>query len=163
MGILVFYCFCVIYTIFNFTSLCLLINLISGSHSVGRVHCVNLVERLYPTVDPTIDPEYAKYLKMRCPTPTPDPNGVLYSRNDRETTMILDNMYYSNVLKHKGLLIVDQELVSNPLTLPYVKKFAADNLYFHAQFSRGIRLLSENNPLTGDQGEVRKDCRFVNK
>ncbi|KGN58950.1 peroxidase 21 [Cucumis sativus] len=134
-----------------------------GSHSVGRVHCVNLVERLYPTVDPTIDPEYAKYLKMRCPTPTPDPNGVLYSRNDRETTMILDNMYYSNVLKHKGLLIVDQELVSNPLTLPYVKKFAADNLYFHAQFSRGIRLLSENNPLTGDQGEVRKDCRFVNK
>lgn len=76
--------------------------------------------------------------------------------------MILDNMYYSNVLKHKGLLIVDQELVSNPVTLPYVKKFAADIQYFHAQFSRGIRLLSENNPLIGDQGEIRKDCRFAN-
>lgn len=133
-----------------------------GAHSVGRVHCVNLVERLYPTVDPTIDPEYAKYLKGRCPTPTPDPNAVLYSRNDRETPMILDNMYYSNILKHKGLLLVDQQLVSNPLTLPYVKKFAADNDYFHAQFSRGILLLSENSPLTGDEGEIRKDCRYIN-
>ncbi|XP_023005219.1 peroxidase 21-like isoform X2 [Cucurbita maxima] len=133
-----------------------------GAHSVGRVHCVNLVERLYPTVDRTIDPNYAQYLKVRCPTPNPDPEAVLYSRNDRETPMILDNMYYRNVLEHKGLLIVDQELVSNPLTLPYVKKFAADIKYFHDQFSRGIRLLSENNPLTANQGEIRKDCRYVN-
>ncbi|XVF07942.1 hypothetical protein REPUB_Repub06bG0182600 [Reevesia pubescens] len=48
-----------------------------GAHSVGRVHCVNLVHRLYPTVDPTLDPDYAEYLKGRCPTPDPDPKEVL--------------------------------------------------------------------------------------
>ena len=98
----------------------------------------------------------------RCPTPNPDPDAVQYARNDRETPMILDNNYYKNVLKHKGLLLVDEQLNSNPSTLPYVQKMAADNDYFHDQFSRAILLLSENNPLSGDLGEIRKDCRFVN-
>nr|ACN97181.1 peroxidase [Populus trichocarpa]AHL39145.1 class III peroxidase [Populus trichocarpa] len=133
-----------------------------GSHSVGRVHCVNLVHRIYPTVDPTMDPDYAEYLKGRCPTPDPDPQAVLYARNDRETPMILDNYYYKNLLGHKGLLMVDQQLTSDPLTSPYVEKMAADNGYFHDQFSRAVVLLSENNPLTGNQGEIRKDCRYVN-
>lgn len=134
----------------------------SGAHSVGRVHCVNLVHRLYPTVDSTLDPDYAKYLKGRCPSPNPDPKAVLYSRNDRETPMILDNFYYKNLLKHKGLLIVDQQLTSDPLTFPYVQRMAADNDYFHQQFSRAVLLMSENNPLIDSQGEIRKDCRFVN-
>ncbi|GAV68862.1 peroxidase domain-containing protein [Cephalotus follicularis] len=133
-----------------------------GAHSVGRVHCVNLVHRLYPSVDPTLDPEYAEYLRGRCPTPDPDPKSVLYVRNDLETPMILDNLYYKNLLKHKGLLIVDQQLVSDPLTSPFVDKMAADNGYFHDQFSRAFQLLSENNPLEDDQGEIRKDCRYVN-
>jgi len=123
---------------------------------------VNIVNRLYPTVDPTIDPAYATYLKQRCPTPNPDPEAVLYSRNDRETPMILDNMYYNNLLSHKGLLLVDQQLTSNPITLPYVKKMAADNDYFHQQFARAMVILSENNPLIGDQGEIRKDCSYIN-
>ncbi|CAL9057752.1 unnamed protein product [Musa banksii] len=133
-----------------------------GAHSVGRVHCVNLVGRLYPTVDPTIDPEYAKYLLGRCPSPNPDPEAVLYSRNDRETPMIIDNMYYKNLLHHKGLLKVDQQLVSYPSTAQFVKLMAADNSYFYDQFSKALLLLSENNPLTGNKGEVRKDCRYVN-
>ncbi|XP_030927738.1 peroxidase 21 [Quercus lobata] len=133
-----------------------------GAHSVGRTHCTNLVQRLYPTVDPTLDPQYAEYLKGRCPTPNPDPKAVLYARNDRETPMILDNMYYKNLLSHKGLLIVDQQLASDPTTYPYVKKFATDNGYFQDQFAKAVLLLSENNPLTRDDGEIRKDCRYVN-
>lgn len=123
---------------------------------------MNLVQRLYPTVDPTLDPDYAEYLKGRCPTPDPDPKAVLYARNDRETPMIIDNNYYKNVLNHKGLLIIDQQLASDPTTLPYVEKMADDNGYFQDQFSRAVLLLSENSPLTGDEGEIRRDCRYVN-
>ncbi|KAF2613793.1 hypothetical protein F2Q70_00008487, partial [Brassica cretica] len=123
-------------------------NPLTGAHSVGRVHCVNLVHRLYPTIDPTLDPDYALYLKNRCPSPNPDPNAVLYSRNDRETPMVVDNMYYKNIMAHKGLLVIDDELASDPRTAPFVAKMAADNGYFHEQFSRGVRLLSETNPLT---------------
>lgn len=134
-----------------------------GAHSVGRVHCINIVQRLYPTVDPTLDPDYALYLKGRCPSPYPDPNAVAYARNDRETPMVLDNMYYKNILGHKGVLVVDQQLVSDPNTYPFVEKMAADNGYFHDQFAKALLILSQNNPLTGAQGEIRKDCRFLNK
>ncbi|TKY52905.1 Peroxidase 21 [Spatholobus suberectus] len=133
-----------------------------GAHSVGRVHCLNLVQRLYPTVDETLDPAHAVYLKRRCPTPNPDPKAVQYSRNDLKTPMIIDNNYYKNILQHKGLLTVDEELATDPRTTPYVQKMANDNEYFHQQFSRAILLLSETNPLTSDQGEIRKDCRYLN-
>lgn len=139
-------------------SLCLYV----GAHSVGRVHCMNIVDRLYPTVDPTLNPNYAEYLKRRCPNPIPDPNAVEYSRNDLQTPMILDNMYYKNIMNNMGLLVVDQQLLSNPTTSPYVKKMADDNDYFHDQFAKALLILSENNPISEEEGEVRKDCRFVN-
>ncbi|CAN6463140.1 unnamed protein product [Victoria cruziana] len=134
-----------------------------GAHSVGRVHCVNLVNRLYPEVDSIMDPEYGQYLRKRCASPTPDPKAVVYARNDRETPMILDNMYYKNVLNHKALLLVDEELIYSNFTLQYVQKMAMDNNYFMEQFSRALLIMSEHNPLTGNEGEIRKDCRFVNQ
>ncbi|KAL2559934.1 Peroxidase 21 [Forsythia ovata] len=133
-----------------------------GAHSIGRVHCTNIVHRIYPTVDPTLDPTYAEYLKGRCPSPEPNPNAIEYARNDRITPMLLDNMYYKNILSHKGLLLVDQQLVSDPDTYPFVEKMAADNAYFHEQFSKALLILSENNPLTEEQGEIRRDCRYKN-
>ncbi|XP_076953708.1 peroxidase 21-like [Bidens hawaiensis] len=133
-----------------------------GAHSVGRVHCLNIVDRLYPTLDPTLDPTYAEYLKGRCPHPDPDPNAVEYARNDLETPMILDNMYYKNIINNKGLLVVDQQLITNPITSPFVEKMAADNDYFHEQFAKALLIMSENNPISEEEGEVRTDCRFVN-
>eukprot|EP00262_Sarcandra_glabra_P006444 TRINITY_DN18755_c0_g1_i1.p1 TRINITY_DN18755_c0_g1~~TRINITY_DN18755_c0_g1_i1.p1 ORF type:complete len:257 (-),score=11.62 TRINITY_DN18755_c0_g1_i1:189-959(-) len=133
-----------------------------GAHSVGRVHCVNLVNRLYPNIDPTIDPKYGEYLRKRCPSPQPDPKAVDYARNDGETPMVLDNMYYKNLLSYKGLMLVDQQLASDPATISFVEKMASDNDYFRNRFSSALLLLSENNPLTGEQGEIRKDCRYVN-
>lgn len=133
-----------------------------GAHSVGRTHCKNIVERLYPTVDPTMSPTYAKYLKTRCPTAIPDRKNQKYARNDRETPYILDNQYYKNLLAHKGILTVDQQLAYDKRTAPFVRKFANDNGYFFKVFSRAILKLSEHNPLTGKQGEIRKNCQFVN-
>lgn len=135
----------------------------AGAHSVGRIHCKNIVNRLYPTVDPTLNPEHAEYLKRRCPSPEPDPKAVEYARNDRITPMVLDNMYYRNILDHKGLLLIDEELATDPTTSPFVEKMAEDNGYFLDQFSRALIVLSENNPVSGGEGEIREDCRFVNK
>lgn len=134
-----------------------------GAHSIGRIHCKNIVNRLYPTVDQTLNPKYAEYLKGRCPSPEPDPKAVEYARNDRITPMVLDNMYYKNILDHKGLLLVDEQLATDPTTSPFVEKMAADNGYFLDQFSRALLILSENNPVSGDEGEIRGDCRYVNK
>ncbi|CAN6328530.1 unnamed protein product [Urochloa humidicola] len=136
-----------------------------GAHSVGRVHCFNLVARLYPAVDAGVDPAYGEYLQGRCPTAEAreDTRDVAYARNDRATPMVLDNMYYKNLLARKGLLLVDQRLADDPRTAPFVKRMAADNGYFNERFAAALVALSENNPLGSGEGEVRRHCRFVNQ
>ncbi|CAI0468319.1 unnamed protein product [Linum tenue] len=134
-----------------------------GSHSVGRTHCMKLVHRLYPEVDPALNPDHVPHMLKKCPDPIPDPKAVQYVRNDRGTPMILDNNYYRNILDNKGLLIVDHQLATDRRTKPYVKKMAKSQDYFFKHFSRAITILSENNPLTGEKGEIRKQCNVVNK
>lgn len=134
-----------------------------GAHSVGRTHCVKLVHRLYPEVDPALNPDHVPHMLKKCFDPIPDPKAVQYVRNDRGTPMKLDNNYYRNILDNKGLLMVDHELAHDPRTRPYVKKMAKNQDYFFQHFGRAITLLSENNPLTGDQGEIRRHCNVANK
>lgn len=135
----------------------------TGAHSVGRTHCVKLVHRLYPEIDPALNPDHVPHILKKCPDAIPDPKAVQYVRNDRGTPMILDNNYYRNILDNKGLLIVDHQLANDKRTKPYVKKMAKSQDYFFKEFSRAITLLSENNPLTGTKGEIRKQCNAANK
>ncbi|KAK1677671.1 hypothetical protein QYE76_038519 [Lolium multiflorum] len=69
--------------------------------------------------------------------------------------MVIDNMYHKNFLKGRGLLLVDQRIATDPRTVPYVRKMAADNTYFHDVFAAALVKMSENGPLTGDK---RKQC-----
>ena len=130
---------------------------------MGRTHCVKLVHRLYPDVDPVLNADHVPHMLKKCPDPIPDPKAVQYVRNDRGTPMVLDNNYYRNILDSKGLLIVDHQLATDKRTRPYVIKMAKDQNYFFKEFSRAITILSENNPLTGTQGEIRRQCNVVNK
>lgn len=134
-----------------------------GSHSVGRTHCVKLVHRLYPEVDPSLNPDHVPHMLHKCPDSIPDPKAVQYVRNDRGTPMVLDNNYYRNILDNKGLLLVDHQLAHDKRTRPIVKKMAKDQAYFFKEFTRAIQILSENNPLTGSKGEIRKQCNLANK
>lgn len=134
-----------------------------GAHSVGRTHCVKLVHRLYPEVDPRFNPDHVPHMLKKCHDPIPDPKAVQYVRNDRGTPMKFDNNYYRNILDNKGLLLVDHELAYDPRTRPYVIKMAKNQDYFFKHFARALTILSENNPLTGTKGEIRKRCNLVNK
>ena len=134
-----------------------------GAHSVGRTHCTKLVHRLYPEVDPALNPEHVPHMLKKCYDPIPDPKAVQYVRNDRGTPMIFDNNYYRNILDNKGLLIVDHQLATDKRTRPYVVKMAKNQDYFFKEFSRAITILSEKNPLTGTKGEIRRQCNVVNK
>ncbi|CAH9133628.1 unnamed protein product [Cuscuta epithymum] len=134
-----------------------------GAHSVGRTHCVKLVHRLYPEVDPQLNPDHVPHMLKKCPDPIPDPKAVQYVRNDRGTPMKLDNNYYKNILENKGLMLVDHQLATDKRKKPFVKKMAKNQDYFFKQFSKAITILSENNPLTGSKGEIRKQCNLANK
>ncbi|GAB2277322.1 hypothetical protein Dimus_012030 [Dionaea muscipula] len=42
--------------------------ILSGAHSVGIAHCSSFTNRLYPELDPTLDPAFAAQLRNVCPS-----------------------------------------------------------------------------------------------
>ncbi|KAK4710001.1 hypothetical protein R3W88_004514 [Solanum pinnatisectum] len=134
----------------------------SCSHSVFFPQCIKLVQHLYPEVVPQLNPEHIPHILKKCPYSIPDSKAMQYVRNDKGTPMKLDNNYYRNILDNKGLMLVDQQLAVDKRTRLYVKKMAKNQDYFK-KFARAITVLSENNPLTGTKGEIRKQCYLANQ
>ncbi|KAH9299156.1 hypothetical protein KI387_030838, partial [Taxus chinensis] len=76
-----------------------------GAHNVGRTHCVKLVHRLYPEVDPMLDVGHVERMMKKCPDTIPNPKAVQYVRNDRGTPMKLDNNYYRNLMDNNSFFL----------------------------------------------------------
>ncbi|KAF3446366.1 hypothetical protein FNV43_RR11545 [Rhamnella rubrinervis] len=75
-----------------------------------------------------------------------------------------DNTYFKLILLGKGLLTSDEVLLTGNVgnTVSLVKSYAEDENLFSEQFARSMVKMGNINPLTGFNGEVRKNCRRVN-
>ncbi|XP_039046099.1 uncharacterized protein LOC120186149 [Hibiscus syriacus] len=101
----------------------------------------------------------AKSLQRRCPRTGKD---NIHRSLDIRTPTSFDNFYFRNLLKNKGLLHSDQELVNIASTDSLVKNYAADSSRFFKQFSKSMIKMGNIKPLTGNSGEIRINCRKVN-
>ncbi|KAL7148808.1 hypothetical protein ABFS83_06G204500 [Erythranthe nasuta] len=139
---------------------------LSGAHSIGIAHCTSFNGRLYPTVDPTLDPKYAAKLKKICPAPVANATGPPKVNptvdQDPITPNRLDNLYYLALKQKKGLLTSDQVLMTSPLT----SNIVLNNIQFGGvwanKFAAAMVKMGNIDVLTGDQGEVREHCRRIN-
>ena len=118
-------------------------------------------ERIYPTVDPQMDPKFAEMLKHRCPA-NPTSVHFTYFRNDEQSPMAFDNHYYINLVAKQGLMGIDSKLFWDNRTKSYVVKYARDAAAWRKVFAAAYKKLSEFRTLTGKQGEIRKRCSYVN-
>ncbi|KAH7515680.1 hypothetical protein FEM48_Zijuj10G0052300 [Ziziphus jujuba var. spinosa] len=133
-----------------------------GAHSLGSAHCGVFDYRLYnfsskQTRDPSLNPFYAAHLSATCPRFRQ--NGDVTTNFDPITPFSLDNMYYWNLLKGRGLLEADQALATNPKTSEFVHKMAFDPIGWKRKFTKAIIHLGRTDVLTGKNGEIRKSCR----
>ncbi|KAK3446834.1 peroxidase A2 [Eucalyptus grandis] len=140
---------------------------LSGAHTFGRAHCKSFTPRLYNFTknggpDPTLSPWYLTALQKLCP---PNFNPKVITDLDPTTPNLFDNHYYSNLQKNDGLFETDQELYStaDAATVPIVNSFSADQSAFFKSFTRSIVNMGNISPLTGSNGEIRCNCRKVNK
>ncbi|KAM4107977.1 hypothetical protein ACB094_03G009400 [Castanea mollissima] len=138
---------------------------LSGAHSIGRSHCSSFSKRLYNfsdtnPQDPSMDPIFARDLKIKCPqnASNVDPTVPL----DVLTPNRLDNKYYINLKNRHGLLTSDQSLLSSPSTVGIVNNNARQGETWAYKFVAAMVKMGYVDVLTGSQGEIRKDCRFVN-
>ncbi|CAN6169990.1 unnamed protein product [Urochloa humidicola] len=143
---------------------------LSGAHSIGGAHCFMFSNRIYgfseeADVDPSLDPEYAKWLRQVCPPrkPDDDPQQAPKIKFDAQTGEKLDNAYYAELLARRGLLTSDSALIEDPQTRAMVESFAADDALWQQKFAEAMQRVGMLDVLVGEgKGQVRRQCRLVN-
>ncbi|TVU21312.1 hypothetical protein EJB05_30940, partial [Eragrostis curvula] len=130
---------------------------LSGAHSIGTARCSGFTNRLYPTVDPSLDAAYATQLKAACPSGGPD-NAV---NNSPVSPDALSNQYYRNALGGRVLFTSDAALMTRNDTAAAVSD-AADATGWMARFAASLVKMAAVEVLTGAQGEIRRLCNATN-
>ncbi|KAJ6938477.1 peroxidase 9-like [Populus alba x Populus x berolinensis] len=139
---------------------------LSGGHTIGVARCVTFKQRLYNQngnnqPDHTIEKNYFLDLKSVCPKSGGDSN---ISPLDLASPAKFDNTYFKLLLGGKGLLTSDEVLYTGKVgkTIQLVKRYAEDEGRFFEHFAKSMVNMGNISPLTGFNGEVRKNCRLVN-
>ncbi|KAJ9170096.1 hypothetical protein P3X46_018229 [Hevea brasiliensis] len=138
---------------------------LSGGHTIGIGHCSSISDRLYNftgkgDTDPSLDPKYASALKEKCKLGGDNLKTV---EMDPGSFRTFDEGYYSNVAKRRGLLRSDAALLDDVQTRTYVQLQSVTHGWTFAQdFGASMIKMGSVGVLTGNQGEIRKRCAFVN-
>ena len=129
---------------------------LAGGHTIGFAQCLNFKNHIYN--DSNIDPYFAQQLKYICPRNGADSNLAPLD----PTAGNFDVAYYGGLVQKTGLLHSDQELFNGGSTDDLVRQYSYDAEAFYGDFANSIIKMGNIQPLTGDQGEIRVNCRKVN-
>lgn len=137
---------------------------------MGKAKCSSFRQRIYDVMSrEEHQDKYKRYTTFRrilrsiCPD-SEKKNDTLVPL-DFTTPARFDNHYFINILQGKGLLGSDTVLITQNYTGEIIKQvwaFASDERLFFASYANSMVKMGNINVLTGSQGEIRKNCRFVN-
>ncbi|GLU14935.1 hypothetical protein SLE2022_314750 [Rubroshorea leprosula] len=130
---------------------------LSGSHTIGQARCTTFRTRIYN--DTNIDSTFATSLQGNCPSTGGDNN---LAPLDTTSPTSFDNAYFKNLLNKKGLLHSDQELFNGGSTDSQVTAYSNNAGAFSTDFANAMVKMGNLSPLTGSNGQIRKNCRKVN-
>ncbi|XP_061343948.1 peroxidase 20 [Gastrolobium bilobum] len=143
---------------------------LSGSHSIGRARCLSFKQRIYEAKQEYYYgyDRYKRYTSFRrilqsiCPVTGRDNK---FAPLDFRTPKRFDNHYFINILEGKGLLGSDNVLISQDFDGKITEQvwgYASNEKLFFASFAKSMIKMGNINVLTGNEGEVRRNCRFIN-
>ena len=131
----------------------------AGAHTVGRAQCKNCRARIYNDTD--IDASFAASLRASCPAQAGANDGALEPL-DGSSPDDFDNAYFGNLLSQRGLLHSDQALFDGGATDALVRAYASNAGQWGSDFAAAMVKMASISPLTGNDGEIRVNCRRVN-
>ncbi|GLT38733.1 hypothetical protein SLA2020_129610 [Shorea laevis] len=129
-----------------------------GSHTIGQARCTMFRTRIYN--DTNIDSTFATSLRQNCPTSGGDNN---LAPLDTTSPTSFDNAYFKNLLNEKGLLLVDQQLVNEPTIYSQITEYSNNEEAFRTDFANAMVKMGNLSPLTGSNGQIRKNFRRLNE
>lgn len=132
------------------------LTVLSGGHTIGQSQCLLFKTRIYNETN--IDPGFATTRKTTCPASGGDTNLAPFDI----TPTRFDNNYYKALVARRGLLHSDQELFNSGSQDALVRTYSNNAVVFSRDFAAAMAKMSAISPLTGTNGEIRKNCRLVN-
>ncbi|KAK4492772.1 hypothetical protein RD792_000092 [Penstemon davidsonii] len=110
--------------------------------------------------DPLLDSEYVPRLMSKC---RPGDQTTL-AEMDPGSFKTFDEDYYTLVAKRRGLFTSDSALLDDNVTRAYVRRHAVSSqrLKFFEDFAVSMVKMGNIEVLTGSNGEIRRQCAFVN-
>ncbi|KAL3502757.1 hypothetical protein ACH5RR_037206 [Cinchona calisaya] len=130
---------------------------LSGGHTIGQARCATFRSHIYNDTD--IDPTFASTRRANCPFSGGDNN---LAPLDLQTPTRFENNYYKNLLVRRGLLHSDQELFNGGSQDSLVRSYSNNEAAFRSDFIAAMIRMGNISPLTGTNGEIRRNCRVVN-
>ncbi|XP_028807666.1 peroxidase P7 [Neltuma alba] len=129
---------------------------LSGAHTIGQGQCNFFRNRIYN--ENNIDPSFAATRRATCPRTGGDTNLAPLD----PTPNRFDNTYFRDLVARRGLFHSDQVLFNGGSQDAQVRAYSANRVLFFRDFASAMIKMSSITPLTGSQGEIRKNCRVVN-
>ncbi|KAK5775224.1 peroxidase 10-like [Gossypium arboreum] len=138
---------------------------LSGAHTIGFAQCFTFKQRLSNfggsgKPDPDLEASLLKGLQTVCPDQV-DSDTTLVPL-DSVTTNRFDNSYYRNLVNSSGLLQSDHVLSTDNRTASMVLSYSRYPYLFLKDFGASMVKMANIGVLTGQDGEIRKNCKVVN-
>ena len=146
-----------------------LLHINTGAHTMGRTHCSFIVDRLYNyngsgKPDPSMSVTSLESLRKLCPPRKKGQADPLVHLNPESgSSYNFTESYYRRVLSHEAVLGVDQQLLYSDDTKQISEEFAVGFEDFRKSFATSMYKMGNYRVLTGNQGEIRRYCRYTNK
>ncbi|KAF3438915.1 hypothetical protein FNV43_RR17190 [Rhamnella rubrinervis] len=138
---------------------------LSGAHTIGFAQCFTFKTRLFDfdgsgNPDPTLDASLLQSLRTVCPNQA-DSDSKL-APLDPVTSTRFDNSYFRNLLSKSGILQSDQALMGDNTSASMVINYSRFPYLFSRDFGASMVKMANIDVLTGQNGEIRKNCRVKN-
>ncbi|KAG9150250.1 hypothetical protein Leryth_009824 [Lithospermum erythrorhizon] len=133
---------------------------LSGSHTIGQARCTSFRARIYNETN-NLDTSLAQTRRSNCPRTTGTGDNNL-APLDSQTPTSFDNNYFKDLVSNKGLLHSDQQLFNGGSTDSIVRGYSTNPKSFSSDFAAAMIKMGDIRPLTGTNGEIRKNCRRRN-
>ncbi|PKI49152.1 hypothetical protein CRG98_030498 [Punica granatum] len=157
-----------------------------GAHNIGSIGCEFIKDRLHNFLgtglpDPTIAADFLIEMRQNCndsnnSTSSGDVSPMLmksqrvvksHSGLNHEEDLLTSISstggfgahYYRSLLKGRGLLHSDQQLMADERTARFVRAYASDGgMTFRMDFARAMMKMSSLGVLIGLEGQIRENC-----
>ncbi|KAL4587156.1 hypothetical protein LXL04_000022 [Taraxacum kok-saghyz] len=130
---------------------------LTGAHEIGQARCGVFKNRIYNETN--IDPSFALSMQRNCPANGGDDN---LAPLDSTTPTVFDNAFFRNLVNQRGLLHTDQQIYSGGATNAQVDRYRLNSAAFFTDFSNAMVRMGNLSPLTGTNGQIRRNCRRPN-